>query len=173
MRRLFSTVLVSALIALTFGTPAHAAAEPAGSGWVRIPSPPYDYPAGLTCDFALHGDPIVDEVYYRTLTTKPDGTPRTEAAFGPLVFLVTNLSTGATTRGDASASGVITHHDDGALTYRVSGPLMVGFREGRGTLPRGFYVIDGPAWTLHISAGNYRSLSGAWRIRKDLCAALS
>ncbi len=26
------------LIALTFGTPAHAAAEPAGSGWVRIPS---------------------------------------------------------------------------------------------------------------------------------------
>lgn len=172
MRRILSTVLAGALIALTAGTPAHAA-EPAGSGWVRIPSPPYDYPAGLICGFALHGEPVVDEVYYKTLTTTPDGTPRTEAAFGPLIFVVTNLSTGATTRGDGSASGVITHHGDGARTYRVSGPLMVGFREGRGTLPRGFYVIDGPAWTLHITADNHRSLSGAWRIRKDLCAALS
>lgn len=172
MRRLFSAVVVGLLAALTLSAPAQAAPPP-GPGWVRIPSPPFDYPAGVTCDFPVHGDPIVDEVYYKTLTRKPDGTVRTEAATGPLVYRLTNVSTGATTEGDASASGLLTHHDDGALTYLVHGPILIGIREGRSTLPRGLYVLDGPAWRLDISADNFRRPSGAYRIAKSVCAVLS
>ncbi|WP_422771717.1 hypothetical protein ACN28C_00875 [Plantactinospora sp. WMMC1484] len=172
MRRLFGAVVAGVLIALTLGAPARAA-RPGGSGWVHVPSPPFDYPAGLTCDFGVHGEPIVDKVYYRTLTTTPDGTARTEAAVGPLVYRLTNVSTGATVEGDASSSSLITHHDDGALTYRLHGPLLLGIREGRSNLPGGLYVVDGVAWRLDISADNFRTISGAYRIAQDVCADLS
>ncbi|GAB7049531.1 hypothetical protein [Catenuloplanes indicus] len=141
---------------------------------MRIPSPPLDYPAGPHyCVFHVHGEPIVDEVYYKVLTTEPDGTPRIEAAFGPLIYRLTNVATGATVDGDASASGMAIHHDDGSTTHLAHGPLMVGFREGQGNLPRGYYVIDGPAWRLDISPDNHRTVSGAYRIRQNLCDDLS
>ena len=172
MRRQFSAVVAGVLIALTLSAPARAA-HPEGQGWTRVPNPPFDLPAGLTCDFAVHGDPLVDRVYYKTLTTRSDGSPRTEAALGPLIYRFTNVSTGATVRGDASASALITHHDDGSLTYRLHGPLLLGVREGRGNLPRGLYIVDGAAWRVDVSADNFRSVSGAYRIAQDLCADLS
>lgn len=172
MRRLFNAVVAGVLAALALGTPA-LADRPDGSGWVRVPSPPVDLPAGAFCDFAVHAEPIVDSVYYKTLTTNSDGSVRTEAARGPLIYRLTNVSTGATTRGDASASGLITHREGGAVTYRLHGPLVLGIREGRGTLPRGLYQVDGVAWRLDISADNVRTLSGAYRIAHDLCAELS
>lgn len=171
MRRLLSAVVAGVLMALTLSVPTQAA-EPGGSGWVHIPSPPFDYQAGLPCDFAVHGDPIVDKVFYRTVTTNPDGTVRTEAAVGPLIYRLTNVSTGASANGDSSSSALITHHDDGALTYRLRGPLLVAIRDGHSNLPGGLYVIDGAAWRLDISADRFRTVSGAYRIVRDACADL-
>ncbi|GAA2513215.1 hypothetical protein GCM10010435_61250 [Winogradskya consettensis] len=115
----------------------------------------------------------MDAVYFKTLTTKPDGTPRTEAAAGPLVYRVTNVSTGEATRADASSSGLITHHDDGSQTWLLSGPLLVRFREGNGNLPRGLYDLTGVAWRIDISADGHLTVSGGYRIAKDVCATLS
>ncbi len=96
----------------------------------------------------------------------------TEAGTGALVYRLSNVDTGATMIGDASASSIMIHHSDGGLTYVNHGPLLVGFREGRGNVPRGFYEIDGPAWSIHISADNYRTVSGAYRIAKNICETL-
>ncbi|GLY07839.1 hypothetical protein [Actinoplanes sp. NBRC 101535] len=171
MRGPSTAIVAGTLLALSFTTPARADAQ--GEGWERIPSPPFDYPAGVPCAFAIHADPVVDAVYYKTLTTYPDGSVHTEAATGPLVYRLTNVSTGATVRGNASASGTATHHEDGAVTMRNHGPLLVAFRAGQGNLPPGYYQLDGPNWRLDISATNYRTVSGDYRIAKDLCAALS
>ncbi len=164
------------LLAAVWSTPAPAApptAPPKGNGWELRPSPSFDYAPGVVCDFGIHADPIEDEVYYRTLTRWPDGSVRTEAATGPLVYRLTNVATGASTTGDASASGVSLHHQDGGLTGWSHGPLLLGVRAGLGNLPRGFYEIDGPAWRLDITAANYRTVSGAYRITKNFCVALS
>ncbi|MFI5842972.1 hypothetical protein ACIA8K_25010 [Catenuloplanes sp. NPDC051500] len=187
MRRLSIALVAGVLTALTLSAPAEAvpvppdpslvraatAAPPPGSGWVLIPSPPFDLPAGPLCDFAVHGDPIEDEVYYKTLSTHPDGSVHVETATGPLVYRLTNVSTGRTAVGDASASGFLIHHADGARTYLNHGPLLVGFREGQGNLARGFYEIDGPAWTLQITADNHRTVSGAYHVVQNVCTTLS
>ncbi|WP_306213958.1 hypothetical protein [Actinoplanes sp. RD1] len=170
MLRSLTAVAAGILLVLASGAPARADAP--GAGWERIPSPPFDYPAGVPCAFAIHADPVVDAVYYKTLSTHPDGSVHVEAATGPLVYRLTNVSTGATVRGNASASGTATHHEDGAVTMRNHGPLLVAIRAGQSNLEPGYYEITGAAWRLDISATNYRTVSGGYRIAKDLCAAL-
>jgi hypothetical protein len=182
MRGSLTAILAGTLLALSLAAPARAGVLPdsttqartsSGTGWERIASPPFDYQAGVPCAFGIHADPVVDVVYYKTLKTYPDGTTRLAAAFGPLVYRLTNQSTGATTLGDASAHGTATYHEDGSVTHRAHGPLLVAFRAGLGNLPPGYYQLDGPSWRLDISATNYRTVSGDYHIAKDLCAALS
>ncbi|AGL16603.1 hypothetical protein [Actinoplanes sp. N902-109] len=172
MRRPVVAVLAGGLLTLVVAAPARAAA-PQGPGWVREVTPPFDFPAGVPCDFPVHGDPVVDAVYYKTLTVKPDGTPRTQAAVGPLVYRVTNVSNGRRTLGDAGSSALLSYHDDGSQTWLLHGPLLLRFREGNGNLPRGLYNVDGTAWRLDISATGRLTVSGGYRITKDVCATLS
>jgi hypothetical protein len=177
MRHFIAAVVSGTLLAFAAGAPAGAAAPqavaPRGDGWEREVTPPFDFPAGLPCDFAVHGDPVVDAVYYKTLSTRPDGTPRTQVAVGPLIYQVSNVATGETTRADASSSALLEYHDDGSQTWLLHGPLLVRFREGNGNLPRGFYNLDGRAWRLDLSPAGYVTVSGGYRITKDVCATLS
>lgn len=76
------------------------------------------------------------------------------------------------TRADASSSALIVYHDDGSQSWLLHGPLLLRFREGNGNLPRGLYNIDGSAWRLDISADGHLTVSGAYRIVKDVCATL-
>ncbi|WP_199549162.1 hypothetical protein [Streptomyces sp. N35] len=130
----------------------------AGGGWVPAPSAPWDTPAGARCDFAVHGEPVVDEVVKRVLATHPDGSARTVAYKGDLVVRVGNTGTGASYDADASGSALITYGTDGSQHWKVAGPVLVGFAENGGTLPRGLYIIDG-LYGLDISPTGYKSLT--------------
>jgi hypothetical protein len=85
---------------------------------------------------------------------------RSEFWVGPLVYRVTNESIGAQTNLDASSSAVIVYNADGSSKWYLHGPLGLATAAGKGNLPRGLWQVDGPAYTLEISAAGYQTLTG-------------
>lgn len=153
------TVILS-LLALLTGTPSN--------GWTPAPTPPFDQAAGVTCDFPIHGRAIVDHVVTKVLTSYPDGSIKRDAYQGALVIRVTNTLTGAYYDADASGSAVVDHAPDGAQTWYVVGPVLAGFRTGKGNLPRGMYVLDG-LYRLQISSAGYVTLTLARGHTDNIC----
>ncbi|GAA2588532.1 MULTISPECIES: hypothetical protein [Streptomyces] len=167
MRRTALTTLT--LAAALLGTqPATAAAE---EGWEPAPSTPWDVAAGVRCDFPVHGEPVVDEVVRRVLSTYPDGSERRVAYKGDLVIRVTNTETGAAHDADASGSAVVEYRRDGSQLWAVHGPVFVGVGAGQGTLPRGLYIVDG-VYTMDISATGYKAVHLVRGTTDDLCARI-
>src|SRR4051794_16864654 len=173
VRRWIVAPIVTVLLLIGAGTAASAAPVTAGSGsgWVPAPSAPFDRAAGVLCDFPVHGTPIVDEVRKRTLQTNPDGTVRSEVYVGRLVVRVTNTDTGAYYDADASGDAVIVYAGDGSSTWYVHGPVLVGFREGTGNLPRGLYVIDG-LYRLAFAPDGYKTLTLVRGSTDNICTHL-
>jgi hypothetical protein len=174
MRRLLSLVAAAAAAAvLLTAAPAAAASRGKGDGeWIPAPSGPFNQAAGVTCDFPIHGDPIVDEVKRMVLATYPDGSPKREIYTGALIVRVTNTLTGASVDADASGTSVIDYKPGGSFamssTWRVSGPVLVGFREGTGNLPRGLYIING-LYTLSFSDTGYKTLKMFTGTTDNIC----
>ncbi|HEX6685999.1 MAG TPA: hypothetical protein VF062_24695 [Candidatus Limnocylindrales bacterium] len=143
-----AALLVAALFA---ASPASAAeATPAQGGFVPAPQEAFELPAGARCDFAVKGQPVVDEVRKLVISSNPDGTPQRELFVGDLIVEVTNTETGAKTLADASGSALVEHHADGSQTWFAVGPVLLGFRENAGTLPRGLWLVDG-VYTVEFS----------------------
>jgi hypothetical protein len=161
MRRISLAAAASAAAVLLIATPASAAPRTDDGGWIPAPSGPFDQAAGVTCDFPLHGEPIVDEVKMRVLATYPDGSSKREIYDGALIMRVTNTSTGASVDADASGTAVIDYKPGGSFaqssTWQVAGPVLVGFREGGGNLPRGMYILDG-IFTLKFSDTGFKTV---------------
>jgi hypothetical protein len=134
------TTLAAAALAAAVPAPASAAAT---GGWVPAPQAAFEMPAGARCDFAVRVEPIVDEVRKLVLDTYPDGSPRRELYEGDLIDKVTNLETGATSTADASGTAMVEYGTDGSMTWYVTGPVLLGFRENAGSLPRGLWIVDG------------------------------
>lgn len=134
------TTLAAAALAAAVPAPASAAAT---GGWVPAPQAAFEMPAGARCDFAVRVEAIVDEVRKLVLDTFPDGSPRRELYDGALIEKVTNLETGATSTADASGRAMVEYATDGSMTWRVTGPVLLGFRENAGSLPRGLWIVDG------------------------------
>lgn len=169
MRRL-GTVAMASVMALSAATPASAAESSAAvGGWTPAPQASYDLPAGARCDFAVHTQPVVDEVRKLVLDTYPDGKPKRELYAGDLILEITNTGTGASTRADAGGTTMIDYHTDGSMTWYAVGPVMAGFRTGGGTLPRGLYIIDG-VYTLDVAADGYKTVGMVHGSTRDLCA---
>ncbi|MFP1625488.1 hypothetical protein ACLB9X_09975 [Streptomyces sp. 5K101] len=124
--------------------------------------------AGVRCDFAVHGEPIVDEVVRRVLARHPDGSPKQVAYEGDLVVRVNNTASGDSYDADASGSALVDHRADGSQFWSVRGPVLVGVGEGRGNLPRGLYIVDG-VYTMDISADGYKSVNMAHGSHTDIC----
>ncbi len=153
MRRLFVSALAMAAMLVLAPAPAQAASTTTtttGGGFVPAPQSPFDLPAGARCDFAVHGEPVVDEVRKLVISSYPDGTPKRELYVGDLIMEVTNTETGASTLADASGSALVEHAADGSQTWFVVGPVMLGFRENAGSLPRGIWIVDG-VFTVEFS----------------------
>ncbi|MFD5946286.1 hypothetical protein ACFWAZ_13635 [Streptomyces collinus] len=167
MRRIALAPL--ALVAVLLGPQPASAAD--GPGWEPAPSAPWDVAAGVRCDFPVHGEPVVDEVVRRVLSTHPDGSARRVAYKGDLVIRVTNTGTGATHDADASGSAVVEYRRDGSQHWAVHGPVFVGVGEGGGTLPRGLYIVDG-VYTMDIGATGYKSVHLVHGSTDDLCARI-
>jgi hypothetical protein len=69
---------------------------PGGSrGSQPAPTPPLDWAAGERCDFAVHLEPVVDEVVQKVLSTYADGSTEWIAFKGDLIVRVTNTENGA------------------------------------------------------------------------------
>ncbi|MGI5427233.1 hypothetical protein [Streptomyces sp. CA-179760] len=164
----------TALATLTLATallgtqPATAAT---GEGWEPAPSTPWDVAAGVRCDFPVHGEPVVDEVVRRVLSTHPDGSARRVAYKGDLVVRVTNTETGAAHDADASGSALVEYRPDGSQLWAVHGPVFVGVGKDQGTLPRGLYIVDG-VYTMEISATGYKAVHLVRGSADDLCARI-
>ncbi|SCL14577.1 hypothetical protein GA0070624_0465 [Micromonospora rhizosphaerae] len=133
----------AALVAAAPTAASAASGDIAPGAWEPAPQPGFETPAGARCDFAVRVEPIVDEVRKLTLATYPDGSPKRELYQGALIDRVTNLETGATSTADASGSALVDYGTDGSMTWSVTGPVLLGFRENGGSLPRGVWIVDG------------------------------
>jgi hypothetical protein len=176
MRRIRSAglALVVAALVATMPVPASAAMGTDGEGqhgWVPAPQAAFDLPAGARCDFAIHSEPIVDEVHKLVFDTYPDGSPRRELYRGDLILEVTNTETGAVTQADASGIALIEYGTDGSMTWYVTGPVMLGFAENSGTLPRGLWIVDGQ-FMVKFSPTSYKTITMIHGTTHNLCTDL-
>jgi hypothetical protein len=83
-------ILLTVVAALAFGA-APATASTSGTrtapgtshdGWEPVSYPPYDAPAGLLCDFAIHWDIVVNQVRTKVVATY-DALVRRQAGHRP------------------------------------------------------------------------------------------
>ncbi|MER5204660.1 hypothetical protein [Streptomyces sp. NPDC002825] len=167
-RRIFAPLAAVGAL-LTVAAP--AGADTPNDGWEPAPSPSWSYPAGVRCDFAVQGSPVVDEVVRRTLATYEDGTKLFEYK-GELVVRVVNSETGASYDADASGRAVVEVRPDRSQSWYVVGPILAGFGEGGGNVPRGLYTVDG-AYTLEVSATGYKTLNLIHGSTDSLCDRVS
>jgi hypothetical protein len=142
MRRTFIVVLAAVAALVTSAGPAAASTTSTG-GWVPAPTPPFDIPAGDVCDFAVHGEPVVDQVKTKVVATYPDGAKKVELARGALILRITNVGNGVARLEDGSGSGLFRYAEDGSFTVDIVGPLLIGFRQGLSNVPRGLYALNG------------------------------
>ncbi|MFB6837337.1 hypothetical protein [Streptomyces sp. NPDC056361] len=176
-RILVSLTAVGAVLALSAPAGAAdvragaAAAAAADGGWEPAPSPSWSYPAGARCDFAVQGSPVVDEVVRRTLAAYEDGTKVFEYK-GDLVVRVVNSATGASYDADAGGRAVVVVRPDRSQSWYVVGPVLAGFGEAGGNVPRGLYTVDG-AYSLDVSPTGYKTLTLAHGTIDSLCAKVS
>lgn len=150
---------------LTAAAPA-GAASPIGD-WEPAPSAPWSFPAGARCDFAVQGSPVVDEVVRRTVAVREDGTQVVEYK-GALVIRVVNTTTGASYDAEAGGRALVELRPDRSQKWYVVGPILAGFGEGGGNMPRGLYTPDG-VYTLDVSPTGYKTLTFLHGSTDSLC----
>jgi hypothetical protein len=172
-----ATVLTAAALVGTAAGPAVAGtAQPAAvhiDGWQRVVTQPFTSPAGDLCPFALHSEPLVDQVYVRTTATFPDGSPQRQQYAGPLIVRLTNADTGASIVRNLSGAAVVTYAADGSYDFRMIGPAAVGFRAYQGdNLPTGFYVLRG-IHVVHFAADGTRTLTVDGGTEENVCVTLA
>lgn len=172
MRSVGAALAAAALVA-AFPAPASAASGDIAPGaWEPAPQGAFELPAGARCEFAVRSEPIVDEVRKLTLSTYPDGSPKQELYDGDLIGQFTNLETGASIITDASGRALIDYGTDGSMTWHVTGPVLVGFRENGGSLPKGLYIIDGE-YVLQFSPTGVKTLTMRHGTVQNLCDAVA
>jgi hypothetical protein len=161
--------LAAAALVATVPAPASAArGDIAPGAWEPAPQPGFEQPAGARCAFAVRVEPIVDEVRKLTLSTYPNGSPKRELYQGALIDRVTNLETGATATVDASGHAMIDHGADGSMTWYVTGPVLIGFRENAGSLPKGVWLIDGQ-FDIEFATTGQRTLTMRHGTTHNVC----
>jgi hypothetical protein len=179
---LLAGAILSALL-LAAGPAGAAAAAPAsrlpadisgdGQGWDPAPFPPtFDRAAGVVCDFAVHGENLVDQVERHVILAFPDGTVQREALMGDLVIRVTNTSNGKAIDVDAGGSAIIDHHEDGTFVEYIVGPALGRIAAGRSNLPRGLYLLDG-VYSVDVNSAGFLAFTFVVGGATDLCPQLA
>jgi hypothetical protein len=177
MRRTIVIALAATAALLGAAAPASAGTDPQPAGvvvhrpWVPWPSAPFDLAAGVTCDFAVHGEPTVDKVRTKVIEEYPDGSIKRQLATGALKLRLTNTGTGASTVADAGGSAVFDFFPDGSRTWHVIGPVLAGIREGTSNIPRGLWTING-VYDVAFSPTNFKTVTFYRGGLHDLCADL-
>jgi len=167
MRRMFTFALAVAATLIATAGPA-AAAPPTNGGWVPAPTPPFDIAAGAVCDFAIHGEAVVDQVVTKVVATFPDGSKKVELAKGALILRITDVENGVARLEDGSGSGLFRFRPDGTFTVDVVGPLLIGFRDGASNVPRGLYALNG-VYRIVFRPNGFRQLIMVHGTARNVC----
>ncbi len=184
MRHLTAALVAGSMLVVL--PPAAAATDSAGdthaavsspatenTGWEPAPSEPWDVEAGVRCDFAIHGEPVVDEVRKLVLQTYPDGTPKREVYTGDLVVRITNAETGESVDADAGGDAVMEYRPDGTMSrWYVHGPVLVGVGADAGNLPRGMWIVDG-VFTIDFTPEGAKHITMLDGSQQNMCDAIS
>ncbi|MFF5900242.1 hypothetical protein ACFY8O_30580 [Streptomyces argenteolus] len=85
---------------------------------------------------------------------------------------IVNSETGASYDADASGRAVVEIRPDRSQSWYVVGPILAGFGEGGGNVPRGLYTVDG-AYTLELSTTGYKTLKLIHGTSDPLCSKVS
>ena len=175
---MLTTVLTTVAVLVGGAGAADAAVNPSSlteprppigrGGWEPDPAGPVDVAAGRLCDFAVHLDPIVNEVRVKVVQTYPDGSPKQALADGDLIYQVTNAGTGQSLQADAGGRAVFEFGTDGSMVWRVVGPVLAGLSEGSSNLPRGLYAIDG-VYTIEFSPTGFKTITLTHGSVHNLC----
>lgn len=171
----------AALLALAAGVTSAPAALAAGGDGGGSPWVPYRtsevvvLAARSTCGFDVRITPVVDDEEYRTTSTYPDGSPRTQTFRGTLVETYTNLSTGKTVTEDLSATAVFRYTEDGAPLSLTSVHGAFGTTMPPGSTPdTGLYVLSGHGTSVTFAPDGTRSFTlGPNGTAVDVCDALA
>jgi hypothetical protein len=172
MRRTIVIALTAVAALLASAAPASAAGGVVNEPWVPLPEGPFDLPAGSYCDFAVHGDSVVDQVETKVVVEYPDGSIKKQLARGALLIRVTNTGTGAATTVNASGDAVFDFFPDGSQTWHVVGPVLAGFKDGGGNVPRGLWKISG-VYDINFSPANYKTVTIRRGGLHDVCADIA
>jgi len=172
MRKRKLLTAVAAAITVVAATPDAATARPPGPGWEPVTFGPVTNPAGDVCSFTLRGEPVSQDVWFKTLATYPDGSPKAELGVGPLYYRFTNVESGASSVEDISGSALIDFAPNGTQTWYVVGPFSVGFHAGNPYHEPGEFVLDGVT-KLILHPGHVAELAANHDPHTDVCAKLS
>lgn len=130
--------------------------------------------ARSTCGFDVRITPLQDDEEYRTSSTWPDGSPRTQVFRGTLVERYTNLSTGASVVRDLSATAVFAFREDGSPESLTSVHGAFGATMTAGSTPgSGLYVFDGHGTSVAFNTDGTRTATlGPKGSAENVCDAL-
>ncbi|MBM6401299.1 hypothetical protein [Phycicoccus sonneratiae] len=184
LRALAAPLAAAALLGAP-AVPALAAPAPATSGtsarpghgspWTPYRTEEVVVPAARsTCGFDVRITPLIDEEEYRTTSTWPDGTPRTQLFRGALVERYTNLTSGASVVRDLSATAVFAYRRDGSPASLTSLHGAFGTTMPPGSTPdTGLYVLGGTGTTVFFRTDDTRAfVLGPHGTAEDVCDAL-
>ncbi len=178
-RRTLAALGAATLLGAGLAAPA-ASAHPGpghhhGSPWTPYRTEEVVVPAARsTCGFDTRITPLRDEEEYRTTSTWPDGTPRTQLFRGALVERYTNLSTGASVVRDLSATAVFAYRPDGSPESLTSLHGAFGTTMPPGSRPdTGLYVLGGRGTRVVFETDGTRTFTlGRHGTAEDVCEAI-
>ena len=176
MRRIAASTVLTVPTVLGVGLALSAAPALADTPWT-----PYQQQDVLvtatrsTCAFDVQESVVEDAERYRTTSTYPDGSPRTQVFQGTLVMSYTNTTTGATVTHDLSGTGVFTYNADGTPASLTSTHGPFGATMPAGSTPNtGIFVLSGHGASVTFNADGTRSYQvGPSGSVIDVCAELA
>jgi len=175
---LAAALLGAALAAPAGATPSTGPGHDHGHGspWTPYRTEEVVVPAARsTCGFDVRITSLRDEEEYRTTSTWPDGTPRTQLFRGALVERYTNLATGASVVRDLSARAVFAYRPDGSPESLTSLHGAFGTTMPPGSTPdTGLYVLGGRGTRVVFEADGSRTFTlGRHGTAEDVCDTLA
>lgn len=131
--------------------------------------------AGEYCEFEVFGEVLVDDEYYRNVSTYPDGSPRTQLWKVPLTFRYTNTETGASVDRNLSGRSIMQYGPDEAFQSITIQRGHFGGSAKAGSEPaQGIFHVTG-RWSSMVrnDDGSSTFFTGPRGTLENLCETLA
>ena len=166
---------VPLVLAALVGAGVGAAPASADSPWTSYRESEFVVSAARsTCGFDVRITPLQDAEEYRTTSTWPDGSPRTQVFRGTLIESYTNLTTGSSVVEDLSGTAVFAYREDGSALSLTSVHGSFGATMPPGSTPdTGLYVLGGHGTSVTFNTDGTKTFTlGPNGTALDVCDVL-